>query len=445
MNSSFSITRGSVQAGLVVLALTGAALPCPLAAQVTLTTVVELAQRNSSAVKLAEVDVKKASASLAQTQDAYYPNLVIGSTVGYSYGFPTGQPSIGSANMQSLVLSFSQGQYIKAARAGLNAANLALKDARDQVALDASTAYIELDTVGTEIDAAQKQETFADSLVQIEQQRAEAGVDSALDLLQARLTRAQLKVKRLRLESRAATLLKQLAVLTGLPVDSIKPDHASIPEIPAVKADEPVRTTAGLESAEALASSTQLKAKGDYFAATRPQIGFGAVYNYDSDELNNYSYYYRNFTPNNVSFGIEIQIPLFDLGQRAKAKVSAAEGLRAKVEAEQARQQNDVQIATLSSSLRELDGLAEVAELKQEIAAEQLKAVMAQMESGNGASSGPNPQPQTSPKAEQLARMDERQKYQDALDASLELAKARLSLLRALGHMDDWLRELQSK
>jgi outer membrane protein TolC len=200
-----------------------------------------------------------------------------------------------------------------------------------------------------------------------------------------------------------------------------------------------------LESALALASSKQSKAKGDFLAATRPQIGFGAVYNYDSDELNNYSYYYRNFTPNNVSFGIEIQIPLFDFGLRAKAKVSAAEGLRARVEAEQAQQQNDVQIATLSSSLRELDALAEVAELKQQIAAEQLKVVMAQMETGNGASSGPNPQPQTTPKAEQLARIDERQKYQDALDASFELAKARLSLLRALGHMDDWLRELQGK
>jgi outer membrane protein TolC len=437
--------RCTVRAGLIALAMAATVLPCRLEAQVTLTAIVELAQRNSSSVKLAEADVKKASASLAQTRDAYYPNLVIGSTVGYSYGFPTGQPSIGSANMQSLVLSFSQGQYIKAARAGLNAANLALKDAREQVALDASTAYIELDTVSTEIDAAQKQEAFADSLIHIEQQRAEAGVDSALDLLQARLTGAQLKVKRLRLESRAATLSKQLAVLTGLPVDAIKPEHASIPEIPAVKADEPSRTTAGLESAGALASSKQFQAKGDYLAATRPQIGFGAVYNYDSDELNNYSYYYRNFTPNNVSFGIEIQIPLFDLGQRAKARVSAADALRAKVEAEQAQQQNDVQIATLSGSLRELDALAEVAGLKQEIAAEQLKVVMTQLDLGNGASSGPNPQPQTTPKAEQLARIDERQKYQEALDASLELSKARLNLLRALGHMDDWLRELQGK
>jgi len=46
--------------------------------------------------------------------------------------------------------------------------------------------------------------------------------------------------------------------------------------------------------------------------------------------------------------------------------------------------------------------------------------------------------------AVQQARIDERQKYQDALDANLDLAKARLQLLRALGHMDDWLQELHA-
>ena len=50
--------------------------------------------------------------------------------------------------------------------------------------------------------------------------------------------------------------------------------------------------------------------------------------------------------------------------------------------------------------------------------------------------------PQLTPKAEQLARIDERQKFQDSLDAALELSKARLGLLRALGHMEDWLNEL---
>jgi outer membrane protein TolC len=430
---------------LLVLAL--AAAPSAARAQVSLATVVDLAQRNSSAVKLAETDVQKAQAALAQTQDAYIPNFVIGSTIGYSHGFPTGQPSVGSANMQSLVLSFSQRQYTKAARAGLEAANLSLKDAREQVALDASTTYIELDTVSRELDAARQQETLSGNLVRIEEQRAEAGVDSDLDLLQTRLKVAQLKLQRLHLETRAATLAKQLAVLTGMPVGSILPDHASIPEIPAVTADEAPRNIPGIDAAGAIARSRQLQAKGDNLSWRRPQIGFGAVYNYDSNELNDYQKFYQQgtFTPNNVSFGLQITFPFFDFALRAKAKQSAADALRATVEAEQATQQNDVQIATLTGSLRELDALAEVASLKQQIADKQLKTVLAQLELGSGAETGPGAQPQLSPKAEQLARIDERQKYEDSLDASLELAKARLGLLRALGHMEDWLNELRGK
>ena len=431
----------------ILLALALAAAPALLSAQVSLATVVDLAQRNSSAVKLAEADVQKAQAALAQTQDAYIPNFVIGSTVGYSHGFPTGQPSVGSATMQSLVLSFSQRQYTKAARAGLDAANLNLKDAREQVALDASNTYIELDTVNRELEAARQQETFTGRLVQIEQQRAETGVDSDLDLLQTRLKIAQLKLKRLHLETRAATLAKQLAVLTGMPLGSILPDHASIPEIPAVTADELPRSLPGIDAAGALARSKQFQAKGDDLSWRRPQIGFGAVYNYDSDELNNYAQFYQKgtFTPNNVSFGLQFTFPFFDFVLRAKARETAAEALRATVEAEQAQRQNDVQIASLTGNLRELDALAEVASLKQQIADEQLKTVLAQLELGNGAETGPGAQPQLNPKAEQLARIDERQKYEDSLDASLDLAKARLSLLRALGHMQDWLNELHAK
>ena len=425
-----------------------ALLGCGLAsagAQVSLSTVVDLAQKNSSAVKLADADLQKAQAALAATHDAYIPNFVIGSNIGYSHGFPTGQPSVGSASMQSLVLSFSQRQYIKAAHAGIDAANLSLKDAKEQVALETSTTYIELDTVNRELAAARQQETYTTKLLSIEQQRGEAGVDSDLDLLQAQLKAAQLKLQRLHLETRAATLAKQIAVETGLPVGSIIPDHGSIPEIPALTPADGVHTLAGIDAADDLARSKRFEARGDDLSWRRPQIGFGAIYNYDSNELNSYSTYYKNFTPNNVSFGLQINIPFFDFALRAKAKETAAEALRATVEAEQARRQNDVQIVTLDGSLRELDAQAEVASLQQQIAAAQLKAVMAQMESGNGAGAGPNATPQVTPKAQQLALIDERQKYQDALDASLALSKARLGLLRALGHMEDWLNELHGK
>jgi outer membrane protein TolC len=416
-----------------------------LHAQVSLTTVVELAQQNSTAVKLADADLQKAQAALGQTEDAYIPNFVIGSQIGYSHGFPTGQPSVGNASMQSLVLSFSQRQYTKAARAGVEAANLGLKDAKEQVALDASTAYIEMDSVSSELDASREQEKDAARLVAIEQDRTDAGVDPLSNLLQAKLTAAQLKLSRLHLETRSATLAKQLATLTGLPVGSIVPDHGSIPDIPTVSADEAPQPLLGIQSANALARSKLLEAKGADLAWRRPSIGFGAVYNYDSNELNSYSTYYKNFTPNNVSFGLQISLPFFDFSVRAKAKVSAAEALRAKVEAEQAQQQNDIQISQLTASLRELDAEAEVASLKQQISSEQLKSVLAQLEVGNGATGTPGAPPQLSPTAEQQARIDERQKYLDALDSGFDLSKARLNLLRALGHMQDWLDELHGK
>jgi len=421
-----------------------AASPGFMHGQVSLATVVDLARQNSTTVKLAEADLKRAQGALAQTQDAYIPNFVIASNVGYSHGFPTGQPSVGSATMQSLVFSYAQRQYIKAAKAGIDAANLKLKDASEEAALDASTTYIELDTVDRELEAARQQAEFTAALVKIEQERAEAGVDSDLDLLQARLTAANLKLQRLHLETRAETLAKQIAELTGLPVGSIQPDRASIPEIPAVTAAEVPRSLPGIDAAGSLARSKQYQAKGDDMAWRRPLIGFGAVYNYDSNELNSYSTYYKNFTPNNVSFGLQINIPFFDFALRAKAKATAAEALRATVEAEQARQQNDVQIATITGNLRELEAQAEVAGIKQQIADTQLKTVLTQLELGSGAS-GPNAPPPASPKTEQLARIDERQKFQDAQEAALGLAKTRLGLLRALGHMQDWLEELHTK
>ncbi len=431
---------------LVCMAM--ATAPALVSAQVSLSTVVDLAQRNSTAVRLAQADVDKANAALSQTKDVYIPSLMLGSGLPAvpSVGFMGGVPSILNGTVQSMVFSLPQHSYIAAARAALQAATLRLKDIREQVTLDASTAYIELDTVEHELDAARQQETFADRLVTIEQQRAEAGIDPLSDLLQAQLEAAQLKLKRLHMETRAGTLAKQLTALTGLPTGSIMPDHASIPEIPAVRADETGRATKGIEAAQMYALSKQKMARGDTKYTLIPQISFDAEYLRSTKLLNDADNYYKNPIPtNNFSSGFSIQVPLFDLVHRAKARESAADALRATVEAEQAQRQNEVQIAELTGSLRELDTMAEIASLKQQIAHEQLQAVLAQLEMGNGAAAGPGAPQQLTPKAEQLARIDERQKFQDSLDAGFDLAKARLSLLRALGHMEDWLQELHAK
>jgi outer membrane protein TolC len=326
----------------------------------------------------------------------------------------------------------------------VRAATSNLKDALEQAVFDASAAYIEYDTVNRNLEAAHEQQKFAERLVAIEQERAEAGVDPLSVMLQAKLMAAQVKLRREQLEARAGTLAKQLAVLTALPLGSIVPDHSSIPEIPQLTGDVTPRSLPGIESAQMQARSKQMVAKGDQETNYLPQLTFALQYNRDTNLLNNVNSYFAKPLPtNNFASGIAIQIPLFDMGHRAKGKESAADALRATVEAEQAEKQNEVQIAELTGSLRELDTLAEIAELKQQIAAEQLKTVTTELEVGNGAAPGQGGQPQLTPKAEQEARIDERQKYQDALDAGFELAKARLGLLRALGHMEDWLHELK--
>ena len=425
-----------------------AAVPALAQAQMSLTTVVQLAQKNSTSVRVAEADVRKAEAGLSQSKDVLIPSIGFstGLPVFPEVGFTGTPPSIWSATVQSLIFGMPQRRYIQAARLGVQAATASLRDAEQQVALDASTAYIELDTVNEELAAAQQQQSYASNLVGIEQQRTEAGVDPLSDLLQAKLTAAQIKLNELHLEARAAALSKQLGDLTGLPDGSIQPDHASIPEIPQITGDTAPRQAAGQTAAELLARSKQYTAKGDEEISYLPQLTFGAQYNRNTTLLNSVNSFFAKPLPaNNFSSGISIQIPIFDMFDRAKARASAADALRATVEAEEAAQQHQTQIATLSSSLRELGAEQEIASLKAQIAEQAVQTVTTEMEVGTGAGIGPGAQPAPSPKAQELARIDERQKFEDALEAQLSLGKARLSLLRALGHMQDWLNELHTK
>jgi outer membrane protein TolC len=431
--------------GYTALVVASATLPAHLVAQVSLTTVVDLAGRNSTAIRTAQADVQKAKAALSESKDVLIPSLLFSTGIPAfpEEGFTGSPPTLWSVTIQSLVFSVPQKHYIASADNGLRAAIANLKDTREQVALDASTSYIELDTVNRELADANQQEQSAARLVEIEQERAEAGVDSLSALLEAKLTAANIKLKRLHLETRAGVLAKQLATLTGLPVASILPEHDSIPQIPQIRATDAPTTLPGVESARFVAQARYSAAKGDKDANFYPQLSFFAQYNRNTTLLNDInSFFARPLPANNFSSGFSVQIPLFDMRNRAKARESAAEALRAKVEAEQAQDQNDVQIAQLTGTLRELDTLAEIASLKQQIAAEQLKTVQTELELGNGSGGSPGSTPQLSPQAEQQARIEMSARDQDAMDASFQLAKARLSLIRALGHMGDWLHEL---
>ena len=103
-------------------------------AQVSLYTTVDLALRNSPAVHMAQADVRRAAGSVAETKGAYTPSFVLGSALGPpSYGFPLGQPSIFNVQSQSLLFTFSQKDYVRAALSALRSAQLSLQDESQQM------------------------------------------------------------------------------------------------------------------------------------------------------------------------------------------------------------------------------------------------------------------------------------------------------------------------
>jgi outer membrane protein TolC len=429
---------------LIALACT-ALFPLASRAQVSLYTTVDLALRNSTSVRVATADVQKSTAILSETKDVYIPSIVVGSGIGYSYGFPVGQPSIVDLTAQSLLFTFSQPDYIRAARAGLLAAEHALHDTRQQVVLDVSLNYIQLNKTEASLAALEEESQFGDKLIAIEQQRVDAGLDPLIELTRARLAAARTRLKRIHLANEADAIRQSLAHQTGMPSSAFITDAKSIPTPPGFYSTFEISASTlngneSVQSAYAAAKSKQYVAFGDARTNNRPQVMFVAQYaRYAS--FNNYSDYYKNFQANNFGIGIQISLPLFDTNKRAKARESSADAVKALAQADLTRDQTEEQALKLQKSLAELSAQAEVASLQRELAQNQLDSILAQLDTGSGQASATP----LSPREEQAARIEERQRFEDSLDADFELTRARLTLLRTLGSVEDWARSLPGK
>jgi outer membrane protein TolC len=414
-------------------------------AQVSLFTTVDQALRNSTSVRLAVADVQRATAGVSEARDVYVPNFQVGSSAGYTYGFPIGQPTIVNVSSQSLIFTYSQRDYVRSARMALRSAELSLSDARQQVVLDTALDYIQLDTDRRRLDVLDQQNEAASKLTIIEQQRLDAGIGTREDLLRAKLTSAQLRLKRLHIQDDIEELRQRLAHLTGLPSESLLTVTESVPPAPNFERDNPsslistmtALNSDGVRAAYANAQSHQYTAFGDARQIYRPQIGFGTTYSRFS-EINNYQEYYQHFQHNNFEAGVQITVPLYDASRRAKERESRADAGHAAAQADQLRDQASENIVLLQKSLAELSAQRDVAQLQNELAQSQLDAIIIQLNSPSTAS-GATP---LTPREEQQARIEERRRYGDVLDANFEIIKAELSLLRATGGIDQWYKTL---
>ena len=403
----------------------------------SLYTIVDLALRNSRSVRMAEAEQQRARAVWMQTRDVYVPNFSVGSGLGYSYGFPLGNPTLFNVQSQFLAFSFSQRDYIRSAKAEIKAATLSLKDARRQVILDASVNYIELNKALAEIQVLQQAAADSDKLVSVVQDRLDAGLESKIDMTRAKLTRAQIQLQKIQLEDHADELRQHLSGLTGLNPNAITPAGSSVPPLPDLdfqglmsKENNAPAVQAGFATADA----RMYNAWGDKKQENRPTVL--GVFQYSRfSSFNGYQNYYLAFQANNIAVGIQATWPLFDKSLRDKAQQSAAIAKHDRQQAQLAKIQNDESNLALWHSLRELEAQEQVADLQQQLAEDTLSATITQMNQG-----GVNGQPVTPQKADQN-RVEERTRYVELQDAQFNVTRVKLDLLSAIGGLEDWAKE----
>jgi outer membrane protein TolC len=396
---------------------------------------VDLALQHSGVMGIATVNQWRARKAYEEVRANYIPQLTIGSGLGYSYGFPLtlegSAPSVVNFNSSQSLFNLSLRQFLKAAKIDWNASALEVQDKRDSVILDTALTYEQLDQLSGKLKALGEAQSAANQAQFVTEQRLQQGVDSKLDLTKSQLVAARIRLRIAEAQGQADVLREHLSKLVGLPAESIAVEPESMPDLPAISQDDDlparaVENSLTVKQAEQKVAAAQARAKGEHKALTIPTIDLASQYAYLA-KYNNYDLYYRNYTANNFSGGLDIRFPIFNSVQRAKAEEADAVVLVAKKQVDVTKNQVSEEALKLQRSLQQLAAARDVAKLEWEVAQGDLEAVKARIETGNA-----------NIRDEQNARLDAEDKHAAYFDAQFELSQAELQLLRLTGQLEKW-------
>jgi outer membrane protein TolC len=396
---------------------------------------VDLALQHSGVMGIATLNQWRTRKAYEEVKANYIPQITIGSGLGYSYGFPLtlegSAPSVVNFNSDQALFNLSLRQFLKAAKIDWNASSLDVQDKRDSVILDTALTYAQLDQLTSKLKALGEAQSAADSAQFVTEQRLEQGVDSKLDLTKSQLVAARIRLRIAEAQAQVDVLREHLSKLVGLPVESIAVDPESMPDLPAVSQNDnlparAVENSLAVKQAEQKVDAAKARARGEHKALKMPIIDLASQYAYLA-KYNNYELYYRNYTANNFSGGLNVRFLLFNSVQKAKAEEADATALIAEKQVDLTKNQVSEEALKLQRSLRQLAAARDVARLEWEVAQGDFEEVKARIDTG-----GANPRDQ------QNARLDAEDKHAAYFDAQLELSRAELQLLRLTGELEKW-------
>ena len=399
--------------------------------------VVELALRNSPTAAAASADEQRAFALYREQRDQYIPQLVVGSGLGQSWGYPLSlegsAPSIFNISAQSAVINPALRQFLHATRTDWNASNAQAKDQRNQVVQDTVLNYAELSKWQGVLGQLQQEQAEAQRSEEIENERVKAGVDSPILLNRARLSAARIGYRLAQAEGAIDLLRNRLAQLTGLPSASIDAEPDSIPatgDAPDNDATtQAVQTSPAVQAANLRAQAEEFRAQAER-KSLWPTLDFAAQYALLDTTLNNYQQFFQpgSFQRHNATIGVAIRFPFLSSVQHARADAAEAEAIRRKREAQDTRDKAAQQILQLRHSVEQLSAAQQVANLEYQVAQGNLDSAQIRYNAGTGNL------------ADLQDAHDQLNQRLDALqDANFELEKAQIMLLGSEGKLQDWV------
>ena len=396
---------------------------------------VEMALQHSGVMGIAAINQWRAQKAYQEARANFIPQITVGSGLGYSYGFPLtlegAAPSVVNFNTSQAFFNPALRQFIKAAKIDWKATSLDTQDKRDSVILDTALSYFQLDQLTSKIKALSAAQQAAEKAQFISEQRLQEGVDSKLEVTRSQLLTARIRLRIAEAQGQADVLREHLAHLLGVSADSIATEPDSIPQIPEISQEDDLPARAVQNSyvvklAEQKVAAAQARANGEHKAAVMPIIDLASQYAYLA-KFNNYDLYYRNYTANNFSGGMNLRIPLWNSVQKAKAQQADADAMTAKKQAELTKDQVREDALKLQRSLRELSAARDVARLEWQVSQGDLEAVKARLQTG-----------EANNRDQENAELDTDDKQAAYLDAEFELSRAELQLLRLTGELENW-------
>src|SRR5208337_3185200 len=352
----------------LVLLLTAILIPTGSQAEpLPLDRAVRLALAHSTSSAIAGAEVQRTLASYRELRNYFIPQVVAGSGLGYTYGYPLSiegsPPAIVDVVAQSSVFNPAQRQFLGAAKTDWRASEFQDREQRNAVIQDVVLTYAELAKWEARQTHLEEDEKQAQQMEHAVAERVQQGVDSNVDLNKAKLTAARVRLHRAEARGNADVLRRHLSTLTGLPASSIEIAAETIPGLPPVALEEDLSEKAiaaspAIKFAEQHSLAETMRALGEH-RALYPSIDFSAQYARFST-FNNYNQYYRKFQPDNATIGFALRIPLFNASQRARAEAAEAEALKAKKQAEAARNQVAEETLKLQRAAEQLEAAREV-------------------------------------------------------------------------------------